>query len=116
MRNDFSSMPGTTPATYPHTTLTGLYWWDWNANSGDTGGIVENDWVTVRPSQCASPLRSPCSAGDAAQVASRTLHSLSRPLVVLPAACATRWPHLAQFACQEFKNDKQVDSDSPECT
>ena len=49
MQNDFSSVAGYTTATYPHTTLTNLYWWDWNANSGDTGGIVENDWVTVRP-------------------------------------------------------------------
>jgi len=23
-------------------------WWSWNPNSGDTGGILENDWTTVR--------------------------------------------------------------------
>ena len=50
MQNNFASVPGYTTATFPHTSVTSLYWWDWNANSGDTGGIVENDWVTVRPS------------------------------------------------------------------
>ncbi len=23
-------------------------WWSWNPNSGDTGGILEDDWITVR--------------------------------------------------------------------
>ena len=22
--------------------------WDWNPNSGDTGGVVANDWLTVK--------------------------------------------------------------------
>ena len=50
MNNDYSTLPaGYGPANFPHTNLQNLFWWDWNANSGDTGGIVENDWVTVRP-------------------------------------------------------------------
>ena len=50
MNNDYSTLPaGYGPANFPHANLQNLFWWDWNANSGDTGGIVENDWVTVRP-------------------------------------------------------------------
>ncbi|EIE25045.1 hypothetical protein COCSUDRAFT_46570 [Coccomyxa subellipsoidea C-169] len=34
-------------AVYPHATLSHLMWWSWNPNSGDTGGIVQDDWLTV---------------------------------------------------------------------
>ena len=39
------------PATYafPHAPIQNLIWWSWNPNSGDTGGLVQNDWLTVRP-------------------------------------------------------------------
>lgn len=30
-----------------HNAVSGFFWWAWNANSGDTGGIVENDWQTI---------------------------------------------------------------------
>jgi hypothetical protein len=30
-----------------HGPITSIIWWSWNANSGDTGGIVGDDWVTV---------------------------------------------------------------------
>ena len=48
-------MQGDVPATtYPHAPLVSLIWWDWNPNSGNTGGIVEDDWLTVRvPDQAA---------------------------------------------------------------
>ena len=37
------------PATYgfPHSPIQNLFWWSWNPNSGDTGGLVQNDWLTV---------------------------------------------------------------------
>ncbi|BDA41281.1 probable endoglucanase E1 [Coccomyxa sp. Obi] len=48
MRNDYSSLgSGYSAANFPHANLPNLYWWDWNANSGDTGGIVQNDWLTI---------------------------------------------------------------------
>ncbi|CAL5222763.1 g5175 [Coccomyxa viridis] len=48
MHNDYSSLPaGYGPASFPHANLPHLFWWDWNPNSGDTGGIVENDWLTI---------------------------------------------------------------------
>jgi endoglucanase len=25
----------------------GWIWWSWNPNSADTGGILQDDWVTV---------------------------------------------------------------------
>ncbi len=37
-------------------------WWSWNPNSGDTGGILEDDWVTVR--QNAVELLEPLLATD----------------------------------------------------
>ena len=49
MRNDYSSLGGGySAANFPHANMPNLYWWDWNANSGDTGGIVQDDWYTVR--------------------------------------------------------------------
>jgi hypothetical protein len=36
--------------TYPHATMLHMLWWSWNPNSGDTGGIVEDDWATVSSS------------------------------------------------------------------
>ncbi len=32
----------------PHAPLNHLLWWSWNPNSGDTGGLVQDDWATVR--------------------------------------------------------------------
>ena len=31
----------------PHAPLNHLAWWSWNPNSGDTGGLVQDDWATV---------------------------------------------------------------------
>ena len=59
MRNDYSSLPaGYSAANFPHANMPNMFWWDWNANSGDTGGLVQNDWLTVTPSRgllCAGP-------------------------------------------------------------
>ncbi|DBB06710.1 TPA: hypothetical protein ACH3X1_012211 [Trebouxia sp. C0004] len=30
-----------------HNPISSWFWWAWNANSGDTGGIVEADWTTI---------------------------------------------------------------------
>ncbi len=30
-----------------HTQMQNLCWWSWNPNSWDTGGIMEDDWLTV---------------------------------------------------------------------
>ena len=30
-----------------HNQIPHMFWWAWNANSGDTGGIVQDDWSTV---------------------------------------------------------------------
>lgn len=30
-----------------HNAIGSVFWWAWNANSGDTGGIVEADWLTI---------------------------------------------------------------------
>lgn len=50
MRNDYTSLPaGYNAASFPHANMPSLFWWDWNANSGDTGGLVQNDWLTVSP-------------------------------------------------------------------
>ena len=31
-----------------HNQIPHAFWWAWNANSGDTGGVVQDDWITVR--------------------------------------------------------------------
>ena len=38
-------------------------WWSWNPNSGDTGGYLNDDWLTVR--QNAAELLDPLLDGDA---------------------------------------------------
>ena len=49
MHNDYTSLGGSySAANFPHANMPHMYWWDWNANSGDTGGIVQDDWLTVR--------------------------------------------------------------------
>ena len=30
-----------------HNKISNVFWWAWNANSGDTGGIVQQDWLTI---------------------------------------------------------------------
>lgn len=38
MNNDYSTLgTGYGPAQFPHANLQNLFWWCWNANSGDTG-------------------------------------------------------------------------------
>lgn len=38
------------PATvaFPHAPIQNLFWWAWNPNAGDTGGLLDSDWLTVR--------------------------------------------------------------------
>lgn len=31
-----------------HAPIPHMVWWDWNPNSGDTGGLVNDGWSTVR--------------------------------------------------------------------
>ncbi|DBB04409.1 TPA: hypothetical protein ACH3X1_012892 [Trebouxia sp. C0004] len=30
-----------------HNAISNVFWWAWNANSGDTKGLVQDDWLTV---------------------------------------------------------------------
>jgi hypothetical protein len=30
-----------------HTAISSWFYWDWNANSGDTGGLVDNSWLNI---------------------------------------------------------------------
>jgi aryl-phospho-beta-D-glucosidase BglC (GH1 family) len=34
-----------------HRTIRNWFYWSWNADSGDTGGLVQNDWVTLQPNK-----------------------------------------------------------------
>ena len=82
MRNDYTSLPaGYNAASFPHANMPSLFWWDWNANSGDTGGLVQNDWLTVSaaPSQCPD-------------VSSNASHEVSRlPQPVYCYLCVRSW-------------------------
>lgn len=33
-----------------HGPIRHMVWWDWNPNSGDTGGLVNDGWTVVRDS------------------------------------------------------------------
>lgn len=30
-----------------HDAIQSWFWWSWNANNGDTGGILESNWLTI---------------------------------------------------------------------
>ena len=52
-------------------------WWSWNPNSGDTGGILQDDWTTVNENKMQGliPIESvlPSAGGSAATTATFTL-------------------------------------------
>src|SRR5262249_36158051 len=59
-------------------------WWSWNPNSGDTGGIVQDDWQTVNQNKVQGlvPLMSalpPASGGSAGTAAATFIVTLSAP-------------------------------------
>lgn len=35
-------------AAYPHLRTNVWFWWCWNANSGDTGGVVTSTWYAIK--------------------------------------------------------------------
>ncbi len=35
-----------------HATIDSWFWWVWNPNSDDTGGILGDDWETISMSGC----------------------------------------------------------------
>jgi aryl-phospho-beta-D-glucosidase BglC (GH1 family) len=41
-------------------------WWAWNPNSGDTGGILQDDWTTVNANKVSllAPVESPLGSGS----------------------------------------------------
>ncbi len=45
-------------SNFPHANLLHLLWWSFNPNSGDTGGIVQDDWLTVRHQSASTVLAS----------------------------------------------------------
>jgi hypothetical protein len=45
MLNDFATYMQTDDGT--HAAIPNMIWWCWNANSGDTGGIVADNWLDV---------------------------------------------------------------------
>lgn len=36
-----------------HVPIRNWFWWSWNANSGDTGGLVADDWLSIQWSKIA---------------------------------------------------------------
>jgi len=49
-------------------------WWSWNPNSGDTGGILQDDWTTVNENkvQLLEPAEFPFTGGTGADTATAT--------------------------------------------
>jgi aryl-phospho-beta-D-glucosidase BglC (GH1 family) len=54
-------------------------WWSWNPNSGDTGGILQDDWLTVNQNklQGLTPLMSTLPAAAAANVTALATFTLT---------------------------------------
>ena len=46
LENQIANSPGGTGGP-------GLFWWGWNPNSGDTGGLLRNDWSTIDQNKLA---------------------------------------------------------------
>eukprot|EP00891_Asterochloris_glomerata_P005014 jgi/Astpho2/5014/Aster-05948 len=47
--SDFSSYLNNAGAANDglHNAIPNVFWWAWNANSGDTGGLVDTDWTSI---------------------------------------------------------------------
>ena len=55
-------------------------WWSWNPNSGDTGGILQDDWISVHQDKVdkLTPIGFPWAGGSATATATFTIN-LSSP-------------------------------------
>lgn len=64
----------------------GWTWWSWNPNSGDTGGILRDDWRTVNQNKVdlLKPIESPFGAGTSPSAAfTVTLSAPSNQVVTI---------------------------------
>jgi endoglucanase len=62
--------------------ITGAFYWSWNPNSGDTGGVVLDDWKTVRTDKVA--MLQKLWAGTAGSVTTPTTPTTPTAITVLP--------------------------------
>jgi endoglucanase len=101
---------------YMGTGVTGINWtfWSLNPNSGDTGGILENDWITVNQAKQAFltpiefPLDSSSSSGSSTPVSipptaipTTIPNATTTPLSTIPTFVPTPTPnHTANSACK----------------
>ncbi len=51
MGQDTEGMWQRTLVAFLHTQGMSYAYWAWNADSGDTGGILQNDWTTINQSK-----------------------------------------------------------------
>jgi hypothetical protein len=56
-------------------------WWSWNPDSGDTGGILQNDWQTVNQNKVQGlvPIEFALPAGNSSTVTATFVVTLSAP-------------------------------------
>ena len=75
-----------TTAMAGHEAVPNMLWWCWNANSGDTGGLVQGNWLDVRPL-----VRGQC-VGTARRGAARRANQrkTTRRIPATPTQCPTR--------------------------
>jgi hypothetical protein len=70
--------------------------WCWNPNSGDTGGLLENDWKTINPAKMAllrTELAPLIGSGQTPPHVTRSEHPVVRPTTSTPGASRVRAVH-----------------------
>jgi endoglucanase len=68
-----------------------VFYWSWNPNSGDTGGILNDDWTTVRQDKVAL-LQSFWAAADAASGTTPTTPTPTTPTNPTPSPPVSTTP------------------------
>jgi aryl-phospho-beta-D-glucosidase BglC (GH1 family) len=70
-------------------------WWSWNPNSGDTGGILNDDWTTVNTAKVnlLKPIEAPLTAGPPVAAFTVTLSTASQTAVTVHYATANGTAH-----------------------
>ncbi|KAK9811067.1 hypothetical protein WJX73_010697 [Symbiochloris irregularis] len=75
MRDALAWLQGQPNTGQAHPAIQNVAWWAWNANTGDTGGLVDNTWVNILwikidwmrsatgMTPCPSPTPTPASGG-----------------------------------------------------
>lgn len=77
--------------------VSSAFYWAWNPNSGDTGGILDDDWITVREDKLALLKR--LWAGSSAPAAPTVTVTVSPTSLTAGQAATLSWTSTNAMAC-----------------